>query len=156
MWSGVKTARTRVNAKGRVEAVPGSERVQPFDMVIKALGQEPQAGLLGQLFPALKLAKDGTVQRADDGQTSIPHVFAGGDCCNGGREVVNAVAEGKKAARGIHRYLTQQKATGPVQTTRLGVKGVPEGSGFDRPVRVAELEKEYYAKQRHETADAFS
>jgi dihydropyrimidine dehydrogenase (NAD+) subunit PreT len=145
---GVKAARTRANAKGRVEAIPGSERVQPFDMVIKALGQEPQAGLLGQLFPALKLAKDGTVQRADDGQTSIPHVFAGGDCCNGGREVVNAVAEGKKAARGIHRYLTQQKATGPVQTTRLGVKGVPEGSGFDRPVRVAELERAYYAKHK--------
>ena len=145
---GLKTARTWVNARGRVEAVPGSERVQPFDMVIKALGQEPQAALLTKLFPALKLAQDGTVQRADDGQTSIAHVFAGGDCCNGGREVVNAVAEGKKAARGIHRYLTQQKTTGPVQTTRLGVKGAPQGSGFDRPIRVPELEKEYYAKHK--------
>lgn len=145
---GLKTARTWVNAKGRVKAVPGSERVQPFDMVIKALGQEPQAALLTKLFPALKLAQDGTVQRADDGQTSIAHVFAGGDCCNGGREVVNAVAEGKKAARGIHRYLTQQKTTGPVQTTRLGVKGAPQGSGFDRPIRVPELEKEYYAGKK--------
>jgi glutamate synthase (NADPH/NADH) small chain len=144
---GVRTARTRIHARGRVEAVPGSERVQAFDMVIKALGQEPQSALLGKLFPALKLVKDGTVQRADDGQTSIPHVFAGGDCCNGGREVVNAVAEGKKAARGIHRYLTQQTATGPVQTTRLGVTGKAEGSGFDHPVRVAELEKEYRARR---------
>lgn len=146
--AGLKTARTRGNAKGRVEAVPGSERVQPFDMVIKALGQEPQSALLAKLFPALKLAKDGTVARADDGRTSLPHVFAGGDCCNGGREVVNAVAEGKKAARAIHRHLTQQAAAGPVQTTRIGVKGSPEGSGFDHPVRVAELEKEYAAGKK--------
>ena len=146
--TGLKLARTRVNDKGRVEVVPGSEFVEPFDMVIKALGQEPQSGLLTKLFPKLKLGKDGTVERSSDtGQTSLKHVFAGGDCANGGREVVNAVAEGKKAARGIHAFITKEKVEGPVQTTRLGVKGKPVGSGFLRPIRIMELEAEYYAKK---------
>lgn len=146
--TGLKLARTRVNDKGRVEVVPGSEFVEPFDMVIKALGQEPQSGLLTKQFPKLKLGKDGTVERSSDtGQTSLKHVFAGGDCANGGREVVNAVAEGKKAARGIHAFITKEKVEGPVQTTRLGVKGKPVGSGFLRPIRIMELEAEYYAKK---------
>ena len=87
------------------------------------------------------------VRNADTGQTNLPKVFTGGDCANGGREVVNAVAEGKKAARGIHTFFAGQKITGPVQASRLGVKGVPIGSGFDKPIRVPELEEEY-RKQR--------
>jgi glutamate synthase (NADPH/NADH) small chain len=38
-------------------------------------------------------------------QTSNPKYFAGGDCVNGGGEVVDAVAHGKKAAAGIHQSL---------------------------------------------------
>jgi len=41
------------------------------------------------------------------GQTGNPRIFAGGDCVNGGKEAVNAVAEGKAAARGVHAYLTR-------------------------------------------------
>ena len=144
--SGLTLAKTRVNDKGRVENIPGSEHRAPFDMVIKALGQEPQGAMLQKLFPKLKIAKDGTVAHKTDGQTSLAHVFCGGDAANGGREVVNAVAEGKKAARGIHRFLGGEAVAGPVQATRLGVKGAPVGSGFDRPVRVPELEAEYFAK----------
>ena len=147
--TGLKLARTRINAQGKVELLKGSEHVAPFDMVIKALGQEPQAALMKKLFPKVKLDRDGAVVRdAATGQTSVKQVFAGGDCANGGREVVNAVAEGKKAARGIHQFLTGETAVGPVQGTRLGVKGKPVGSGFDRPLRVPELEAEYYAKKR--------
>ena len=145
--SGLKLVRTRVNEQGRVETIPGSEFVEPFDMVIKALGQEPQGKLLTELFPGLKIDKDGVLVRDfDTGQTSISNVFAGGDCTNGGREVVNAVAEGKKGARGIHKYLGGDKVEGPIQPTRHGVKGEPVGSGFLRPIRVPELEAEYYSK----------
>lgn len=147
--AGLKLARTKINAQGRVEVIKGSETVENFDMVIKALGQEPQAKLMQKLFPKVKLDKDGTVVRdAATGQTSVKHVFAGGDCVNGGREVVNAVAEGKKAARGIHKFLLGEEVAGPVQGTRLGVKGKPSGSGFDQPVRIPELEAEYYAKKK--------
>jgi glutamate synthase (NADPH/NADH) small chain len=43
------------------------------------------------------------------GQTANPKYFAGGDCVNGGREVVDAVADGKRAALGIAAWLSNQK-----------------------------------------------
>jgi NADH dehydrogenase FAD-containing subunit len=113
-------------------------------MVLKAIGEQKQVGVLKKLFPALQLDSRGVVVRQPDtGATSLPKVFAGGDCANGGREVVNAVAEGKKAARGIHAFLTGQSVAGLVQPSRYGVKGAPTGSGFDRPIRVLELEKAF-------------
>jgi glutamate synthase (NADPH/NADH) small chain len=39
------------------------------------------------------------------GQTTHPKYFAGGDCTNGGREVVDAVADGKRAGIGIAAWL---------------------------------------------------
>jgi dihydropyrimidine dehydrogenase (NAD+) subunit PreT len=142
---GLKLART-ASTNGKLQALPGTEFIEPFDMVIKAIGEEKQAGLLKKLFPNLELDKRGVVVRnADTGQTNLPKVFTGGDCANGGCEVVNAVAEGKKAARGIHAFFAGQKISGPVQPSRLGVKGAPPvGAGFDKPIRVPELEEEYF------------
>lgn len=134
------------SANGKVEILPGTEFAQPFDMIIKAIGEQKQTTLLKKLFPKLELDSHGVVVRnADTGQTNLPKVFTGGDCANGGREVVNAVAEGKKAARGIHAFFAGQQVSGPVQASRLGVKGSPPtGSGFDKPIRVPELEEQYF------------
>ncbi|MCB1070479.1 MAG: NAD(P)-dependent oxidoreductase [Kiritimatiellae bacterium] len=145
--TGLKVIRTEPDAEGRARPVPGSESVIPCDMVIKALGQEKQVKMLQTLLPDLALDAKGRVVRDEKtGQTSVPGVFAGGDAANGGREVVNAVAEGKKAARGIHAALCGDAVEGPVQHTRVGVPGgKPVGSGLDRPVRVPEAEAEYYA-----------
>jgi hypothetical protein len=49
------------------------------------------------------------------------------------------VAEGTKAARGIHTLLGGD-ASGPVQPSRLGMPDGAVGSGFDHPIRVSELE----------------
>lgn len=143
--TGLRLART-LTTNGKLQVLPGSEFDESFDMVIKAIGEQKQATLLQKLFPALELDKRGVVVRnADTGQTNLPKVFTGGDCANGGREVVNAVAEGKKAARGIHAMFAGQTISGPVQASRLGVKGAPPiGSGFDKPIRVPELEAEYF------------
>jgi dihydropyrimidine dehydrogenase (NAD+) subunit PreT len=142
--TGLRLAHTRVDALGKVEVIPGSEFVEPFDMVIKAVGQEKQAAALKQLLPKLELDKRGAIKYDfATGQTNLSKIFAGGDCANGGKEVVNAVAEGKRAARGIHAFLSGQTVTGPVQPSRLGVSGAPVGSGFDNPIRVPELEAEY-------------
>jgi len=142
--TGLKLART-ASTNGKLQVLPGTEWVEPFDMVIKAIGEQKQVGFLNELFPSLKLDKRGVVvHEKDTGQTSLPHVFTGGDCANGGREVVNAVAEGKKAARGIHAFFGGQKISGPIQPSRYGVKGEPPiGSGFDKPIRVADLEEEF-------------
>jgi dihydropyrimidine dehydrogenase (NAD+) subunit PreT len=139
--TGLRLARTEVR-DGRAALVAGSEWDEPFDLVLKAVGQEKQATLLQRLFPGLALDAKGRVAHAPATmRTSLPLVFAGGDCTSGGREVVNAVAEGKKAARGIHQALAGGAAvSGPVQPSRHGAPGGPVGSGFDNPVRVHELE----------------
>src|SRR3954469_9646642 len=120
--AGLKLVRTRVVA-GKIETIPGSEFVEPCELILKAVGQEKQVKLLRQLFPKLVVDDRGVIAHDKlTGQTNVPHLFAGGDCGNGGREVVNAVGEGKKAAHGIHAFLTHQPATPPVQPSRLGGK----------------------------------
>ena len=126
--SGLKMARTQVSAAGAVEMVPGTEWVQPFDMIIEAIGQEKQTAALRRLFPELEFDERGAVQcDAVTGQTNLPRVFAGGDCSNGGHEVVHAVADGKRAARGIHKLLTGQTVTGPFQPSRRANPEVVHG-----------------------------
>jgi dihydropyrimidine dehydrogenase (NAD+) subunit PreT len=141
--TGLKLGRT-ASTNGKLRILPGTEFVEPFDMVIKAIGEQKQTSLLKKLFPGLELDKRGVIVKdPDTGRTNVPHLFAGGDCANGGQEVVNAVAEGKKAARGMHAFFAGEKISGPVQPSRYGVKGDPIGSGFYRPIRVPELEEEY-------------
>jgi glutamate synthase (NADPH/NADH) small chain len=76
----------------------------PVDMVIKSIGQKPGEELLSQ-FPGITLERGRVVVDPETMQTSNPKFFAGGDCINGGKEVVNAAADGKRAAHGIDRYL---------------------------------------------------
>jgi dihydropyrimidine dehydrogenase (NAD+) subunit PreT len=138
--SGLKLVRTRL-VDGRVEPILGSEFIEPCDLVLKAVGQEKQAKLLKMLFPALDVDARGVISHDfTTGQTSVPHIFTGGDCGNGGREVVNAVGEGKKAARGIHTFLTKETAVPFIQPSRLGAKQGASGSGLMRPIRAHELE----------------
>ena len=64
---------------------------------------------LGRNFPGLAL-EGGRVKVDAEGRTSVKGLYAGGDCVNGGKEVVNAVADGKAAARAIDRDLGQPRA----------------------------------------------
>lgn len=71
------------------------------DTILLALGQKPQCQLLEQL-PELKLTSEGLIKvNKRTGETSIKGTFAGGDCISGGGNVVDAIADGKLAARGI-------------------------------------------------------
>ena len=74
----LRLVKTRVTPDGKVEPLPGSEFEEPFDMVIKALGQRKQKDLLRSLFPDLVLRPDGTPEcDPATGRTSLPHVFCG-------------------------------------------------------------------------------
>jgi glutamate synthase (NADPH/NADH) small chain len=42
-------------------------------------------------------------------QSSLPMLFAGGDIVRGGATVILAMADGRKAAKAMHEYLTNQK-----------------------------------------------
>jgi glutamate synthase (NADPH/NADH) small chain len=112
--SGVEFLRTRQAAAGRaagLETIAGSNFILPADMIIKALGQEPLVDLL-QALPGLKVERGRVVIDRATGATSVPRLFAGGDCTSKGAEVVDAVQEGKTAAAGIHRLLTTGNAAG--------------------------------------------
>ncbi|MEK7256331.1 MAG: FAD-dependent oxidoreductase, partial [Bacteroidota bacterium] len=76
------------------------------DQVILATGQAKQTGLASQIEGLIFDEKGKLVVQPGSFQTSHPKYFAGGDAVNGGAEVVNAAAEGKKAARGIHASLS--------------------------------------------------
>jgi glutamate synthase (NADPH/NADH) small chain len=55
--------------------------------------------------PQLRTDGGGIRHHPQTMQTDNPRWFVGGDCANGGSEVVHAVAEGKRAALGIHQWL---------------------------------------------------
>lgn len=83
--------------------IPGSEFVLPVDMVIKSLGQVYYDTFIASM-PELKI-KGGKITVDENMQTSIPKLYAGGDCINGGKETVNATQDGKLAAMGIHKMI---------------------------------------------------
>ncbi|MBI2417912.1 MAG: NAD(P)-dependent oxidoreductase [Ignavibacteriales bacterium] len=84
--------------------VPGSEFILELDMVIKSIGQQTNAAFLQQLQDVV--IESGKVVVDDvTYQTGNPKIFAGGDCINGGKEVVNAAYDGKRAALGIIQFL---------------------------------------------------
>ncbi len=94
------------DARGRrsAEPVPNSEFRIQVDMVIKSIGQKANESFITQI-PNLKFERGKISVGPASMQTSNPKYFAGGDCINGGKEVVNAAADGKRAARGIDKYL---------------------------------------------------
>jgi dihydropyrimidine dehydrogenase (NAD+) subunit PreT len=92
------------NGKRSFFPVPGTEFIIPVDMVIKAIGQEAQNDFISSI-PGI-IFVGGKIQiNTDTYQTGNPKVFAGGDCINGGKEVVNAAYDGKMAAHGIDQFL---------------------------------------------------
>jgi glutamate synthase (NADPH/NADH) small chain len=92
------------DAAGNPVPMAGSEFMIECDVVIPAIGQSPLLELLSQARGVTVERGRVVIDRAT-GQTTNPKYFAGGDCVNGGREVVDAVADGKRAALGIAAWL---------------------------------------------------
>jgi glutamate synthase (NADPH/NADH) small chain len=91
------------SGRRRPEPVPGSEFQVPADTVIKAIGQKKHEDFFKQI--AGLETEWGQVKVSDRYQCTNPKYFAGGDCISGGGTVVEAVKNGKLAARNIDRYL---------------------------------------------------
>ena len=76
-------------------------------MVIKAAGQVPYE----ELVSSNQLNHwNGKVAINGNCETNLPGVFAGGDCVNGGKEVVDAVQAGKDGARAILEFIKSERA----------------------------------------------
>lgn len=113
--TGLKCVRNRLSApdedgRSRPEPIEGSDFVLPVDVVLRATGQAKHRTFLDGI-EGLDLDRRGCVVIDEHGKTSHAKIWSGGDCTNGGKEVVNAVADGKAAARHIHQTL-EQKAHG--------------------------------------------
>jgi len=88
---------------GKPSPEPTGETITlAVDMVIKATGQRPFTQLVEEF--KIQNAK-GKIITDENGVTNIIGVFAGGDCVNGGKEVVDAVQAGKDGAAAIISYL---------------------------------------------------
>jgi len=90
------------------EPIPGTEFQIPVDMVIKSVGQNIEKTFLSKI-PDMKFEGGNVVVDPATYQTGNPKFFAGGDCINGGMEVVNAAFDGKQAAHGIDRFIFGDK-----------------------------------------------
>jgi glutamate synthase (NADPH/NADH) small chain len=98
------------DASGRRRPIPlqGSEFIMACDLVVIAIGAGANP-LLANATPGLELNKWGyIVARDENGATSKPAVWAGGDIVTGSATVILAMGASRKAANAIHRYLTNR------------------------------------------------
>jgi len=96
------------DAKGRRKPgpIPGSEFNLPVDVVLIAYGFDPVPIFAAGNSNKIEVNKWGGVIADENHMTSVPGVFAGGDLVRGPDLVVRAVRDSRKAAAGIHRYLS--------------------------------------------------
>jgi glutamate synthase (NADPH/NADH) small chain len=113
---GVMVQRMRLgapDATGRQtpEVIEGADYVEPADLVIQALGFEPEDLPTLWGVPELKVTRWGTI-KADfrTHETALPGVYAAGDIVRGASLVVWAIRDGREAAEAILGYLAQSGA----------------------------------------------
>ena len=105
----VKFVSTRLGApdtsgRRKAEPVRGTEYAFVCDMVIPAVGQSRLMKLLHETR-GIELHGGLVAIERPTGRTAHAKYYAGGDCVNGGREVVDAVADGKRAALAMAQRL---------------------------------------------------
>lgn len=85
---------TGADGRRKISPIEDSGFFEPADVVIAAIGQESANGFIS--------ADEMTME------TGIPGVFAGGDVSGGSQTVIDAIAQGKKAAAGIHEFISRR------------------------------------------------
>jgi glutamate synthase (NADPH/NADH) small chain len=105
----LELAKLGTTSDGALLPRQGENFTLAVDLVVLAIGQSTHTEFLCDSSAAgagkVKLERGRIVIDRVTGQTSQPKYFAGGDCTNGGREVVDAVADGKRAGAGIAAWL---------------------------------------------------
>jgi NADPH-dependent glutamate synthase beta subunit-like oxidoreductase len=151
------------DASGRQRPVPikGSETVLSLDNFVLAIGQATDSSFVGPEGSAvsrLETLKGSLVNDPDTHQTAIPYVFTSGDSAGPPGLLVGAIGGGRRAARGIHKYLMGEEMSFPdtrlrVDSRRMtghipdtifdGVEGIQEKGRIGQP----ELEPGSYERQ---------
>jgi NADH-quinone oxidoreductase subunit F len=114
--TGLECIRTELgepDVTGRRRPVPiqGSEFVISAEVIIPAIGQEPDLSFLGE-GSGVKVSKWNLVEVDPDTlQTNVRGIFAGGDVLSGPASVIEAIAAGQKAAVVMDNYLRRDELT---------------------------------------------
>jgi NAD(P)H-dependent glutamate synthase small subunit len=104
----LKCVRLEWTSPDRFSEIPGSDFELKADLVLLAMGfLHVEHGPLIKDF-GVQVDKKGNVVTDGGSMTSTPGVFASGDAVSGASLVVKAIAQGRKAASGIDRYLMQK------------------------------------------------
>lgn len=99
------------SGRRRPVVIEGSEYDIPVDVVVVAIGVSPNP-LVPSELPELKVSRWGTIEvDPETMQSNMPELFAGGDIVRGGATVILAMGDGRKAAAGMHKYLSQKNET---------------------------------------------
>lgn len=112
-WTfGVKCQKMRLSepdasGRARPEPIEGSEEIVDADCVIMAIGTSPNP-LIKSTTKGLETQKWGGIVADENGQTSRPGVFAGGDAVTGAATVILAMGAGKTAAAAIDKYIMEK------------------------------------------------
>jgi len=156
------------NRRFNPQFIEGSEETVDCDTVVLAIGQSPDFSWL-RPEDNLKLTPRGTLLTDPETMaTSRPDIFAGGDVAFGPRIIITAVAEGKKAANSIAKFLTGHMPAekGQARVTiyntlqyrmkpdyeKLG-RRAPPTLPMDRRIGIAEVEKDYPEPEAQRQAD---
>jgi len=122
--TGVRAQRMRLgqpDASGRraPEVDPGGEFVEGADLVIKALGFDPED--LPALFdaPELQVTRWGTLRVDSAMMTNLDGVFAAGDIVRGASLVVWAIRDGRDVSEAMHKWLKARAAAVAPQAQKV-------------------------------------
>ena len=109
------------------------------DLVILAIGQQANLSFIGEQ-DGVTIGRGGIIQvDAETLATTAPGVFAGGDVAFGPRNLIEGVADGKKAALGINAHL-QQRLPGPrfvFRFEKIPTRTYTRAEGYERKARQA-------------------
>ncbi|MBR3513770.1 MAG: bifunctional dihydroorotate dehydrogenase B NAD binding subunit/NADPH-dependent glutamate synthase [Bacteroidaceae bacterium] len=96
------------DASGRrsPQPIPGATETIEIDQAIVAIGVSPNP-IVPTSIEGLQLGRKNTIAVAENMQTNIPTIFAGGDIVRGGATVILAMGDGRRAAQAMHEYLSK-------------------------------------------------
>jgi heterodisulfide reductase subunit A len=116
-WLSMKLGEPDAGGRRRPVPVKGSCVTRPADIAVLAVGLKPSTRPFAS---ELGLNRDGTLQADPETlATSLPNVFAGGDDVTGPSMIIEAIAQGKRAAFYIDRYLQGLPLSGISYDARL-------------------------------------
>ncbi len=152
------------SGRQRPVAIEGSETVIELDNFILAIGQTTDATFAdkeGAAASRLEIGRGGAIMNdLDTTQTAIPYVFTSGDCAGPPGLLVTAIGTGRRAARGIHKYLMGEDMAMPENRLRVDavrMKGHIPGTifksieGIQKKGRISQPELEPGSYERQHT-----